>query len=100
MARKKALDRDTIEIWVADEARIGQKNKITRRWAYPISIDEADSLSLVILGPPTPHSGKGTAKSAATDAAADTLMRCRASQRRYRNTLLFAAPDEALLATA
>jgi uncharacterized protein len=65
-----------------------------------ISIDEADSLSLVILGPPTPHSGKGTAKSAATDAAADTLMRCRASQRRYRNTLLFAAPDEALLATA
>jgi len=66
----------------------------------PISIDEADSLSLVILGPPTPHSGKGTAKSAATDAAADTLMRCRASQRRYRNTLLFAAPDEALLATA
>jgi hypothetical protein len=66
----------------------------------PISIDEADSLSLVILGPSTPHSGKGTAKSAATDAAADTLMRCRASQRRYRNTLLFAAPDEALLATA
>jgi uncharacterized protein len=66
----------------------------------PISIDEADSLSLVILGPPAPHSGKGTAKSAATDAAADTLMRCRASQRRYRNTLLFAAADEALLATA
>ena len=24
---------DTIEIWFADEARIGQKNKITRRWA-------------------------------------------------------------------
>ena len=22
-----------IEIWFADEARIGQKNKITRRWA-------------------------------------------------------------------
>jgi uncharacterized protein DUF499 len=66
----------------------------------PISIDEADALSLVILGPPTLHSGKSTAKSAATDAAADTLMRCRASQRRYRNTLLFAAPDEALLATA
>jgi hypothetical protein len=27
-------------------------------------------------------------------------MRCRASQRRYRNTLLFVAPDEALLSTA
>src|SRR5262249_57271218 len=33
IARKGALDRDTIEIWSADEARIGQKNKITRRWA-------------------------------------------------------------------
>ena len=31
IARAKALD--TIEIWFADEARIGQKNKITRRWA-------------------------------------------------------------------
>ena len=28
------LPRDTdIEIWWQDEARIGQKNKITRRWA-------------------------------------------------------------------
>jgi hypothetical protein len=24
---------DKMEIWVQDEARIGQKNKITRRWA-------------------------------------------------------------------
>ena len=33
IARAKALDCDTKEIWFADEARIGQKNKITRRWA-------------------------------------------------------------------
>ena len=33
IARAKAIDCDTIEIWFADEARIGQKNKITRRWA-------------------------------------------------------------------
>ena len=33
IARAKALDCDTIEIWFADEARVGQKNKITRRWA-------------------------------------------------------------------
>jgi hypothetical protein len=25
-----------LEIWFADEARIGQKNKITRRWAKRI----------------------------------------------------------------
>src|SRR5258706_10479172 len=30
----------------------------------------------------------------------DTLMRCRTSQRRFRNTLLFVAPDESLLGTA
>ncbi|MHC2255110.1 hypothetical protein ACVILK_004802 [Bradyrhizobium embrapense] len=64
------------------------------------TIDEADSLSLVILGSSTPHVGKGTAKSAATDAVTDALTRCRASQRRFRNTLLFIAPDEAHLATA
>jgi hypothetical protein len=66
----------------------------------PITIDEATALSLVILGPSTPHVGKGTSKSAATDAVTETLMRCRASQRRYRNMLIFVAADEASLGTA
>ncbi|MGH6681022.1 MAG: DUF499 domain-containing protein, partial [Bradyrhizobium sp.] len=39
-------------------------------------------------------------KSLATDGASDALMRCRASQRRLRNTLLFVAPDEAQLGNA
>jgi len=54
----------------------------------------------VILGPSSPHAGKGAAKSAATDAVTETLMRCRAAQRRFRNTLLFAVADEALLGGA
>jgi len=66
----------------------------------PITIDEANALALVILGPATPHAGKGVAKSLATDTVSDTLMRCRSAQRRFRNTLLFVAADEALLATA
>jgi uncharacterized protein len=66
----------------------------------PIAIDEAQALSLVVLGPSTPHSGKGVGKSPATDAVNETLMRCRSSQRRFRNTLLFAAADEGLLGTA
>jgi hypothetical protein len=66
----------------------------------PIAIDEAQALSLVVLGPSTPHSGKGVGKSAARDAVSETLMRCRSSQRRFRNTLLFAAADEGLLGTA
>ena len=54
----------------------------------------------MILGPAMPHSGKGAVKSPATDAVSDTLMRCRASQRRFRNTLIFVAADEASLGTA
>src|SRR5271165_6648636 len=66
----------------------------------PIAIDEATALSLVILGPGTPHAGRGTSRSAATEAVSDTLMRCRSAQRRFRNTLLFVAADETQLATA
>ena len=66
----------------------------------PIAIDEAEALSLVILGPATPHVGRGAGKSAATEAVTDTLMRCRSAQRRFRNTLLFVAADETQLATA
>jgi hypothetical protein len=33
VAHDKGIDCDTVEIWFADEAHIGQKNKITRRWA-------------------------------------------------------------------
>lgn len=32
IAEDKAIAQSDIEIWFADEARIGQKNKITRRW--------------------------------------------------------------------
>ncbi|KQQ15548.1 ATPase [Methylobacterium sp. Leaf121] len=66
----------------------------------PIAIDESNALALVILGPATPHAGKGVAHSLATEVVTDTLMRCRSAQRRYRNTLLFVAADEALLGTA
>lgn len=66
----------------------------------PVSIDEAQALSLVILGPATPHSGKGVTKSTAMDAVSETLTRHRSSQRHCRNTLLFIAADEASLGTA
>jgi hypothetical protein len=65
-----------------------------------VVIDEARALALVILGPALPHAGKGASKSPATDAVTETLMRCRASQRRFRNTLIFVAADEASLGTA
>jgi hypothetical protein len=40
--REKAVDRDTIEIWFADEARIGQKNKITRPPSRNLEWDMCD----------------------------------------------------------
>ena len=33
ICRAAGTDPGGLEVWFADEARIGQKNKITRRWA-------------------------------------------------------------------
>ncbi|HEY4044410.1 MAG TPA: hypothetical protein VGM32_21555, partial [Rhodopila sp.] len=33
IARDRRLDPVDIEVWFGDEARVGQKNKITRRWS-------------------------------------------------------------------
>ena len=103
--RAKAFADHEVDAAIADVLRddAGSKGGFHRVFAAPddpVAIDEAQSLSLVILGPALAHAGKGTAKSAATDAAADALMRCRSSQRRLRNTLVFVAADEGNLATA
>jgi hypothetical protein len=66
----------------------------------PTSIEEATAISLVILGPGYTHAGKGVTASTATEAVSDALLRCRSAQRRFRNTLIFVAADEAGLGTA
>ena len=52
-----------IEIWFADEARIGQKNKITRRWAKrgtrPAAPKDQRTASAYIFGAICPAHGKG-----------------------------------------
>ena len=52
-----------IEIWFADEARIGQKNKITRRWAKrgtrPSAPKDQRTASAYIFGAICPAEGKG-----------------------------------------
>ena len=94
------VDAAIIEVLREDAGSRDRFNRVYAAPDDPTAIDEALALSLVILGPTTPHSGKSTAKSAATEAVTDALMRCRASQRRFRNTLLFVSSDEALLGTA
>ena len=98
-------DAEIVRILVADA---GSKQGFHRIFACPddpAAIDEtpadkAPALSLVVLGPAAAHAGKGATPSPATDAVTEALTRCRASQRRSRNTLLFVAPDEAGLGTA
>ena len=56
---------DKIEVWFEDEARIGQKNKITRRWAKrgsrPSAPKDQRTASTYIFGAICPKQGKGAA---------------------------------------
>ena len=55
-------DGKPVEIWFADEARIGQKNKITRRWARrgtrPTAPRDLRTASTYIFGAICPAEGK------------------------------------------
>jgi putative transposase len=54
-----------LEIWFCDEARVGQKNKITRRWAKrgtrPAAPRDQRTQSAYIFGAICPAHGKGAA---------------------------------------
>jgi hypothetical protein len=64
VAREKAVASAAIEVWFADEARIGQKNKLTRRWArrgtWPAApTDQRTASSTHIFGAICPALAKG-----------------------------------------
>ena len=63
IARAKGLSPSKIEIWFQDEARVGQKNKITRRWAKrgsrPSAPKDQRTASTYIFGAICPKEGKG-----------------------------------------
>jgi hypothetical protein len=65
LARVRArLPHETpVEIWFQDEARVGQKNKITRRWAKrgtrPSAPHDQRTASAYIFGAICPGQGKG-----------------------------------------
>src|SRR5215831_18179589 len=65
IAEEKDVEPAAIEIWFADEARIGQKNKITRRWAKrgtrPAAPTDQRTASTYIFGAICPALGKGAA---------------------------------------
>jgi uncharacterized protein len=104
-ARSKAYPNHEVVAAIVDILREDARSKGGFHGVFaapddPTGIDEAKALALLILGPSTPHAGKGAQKSGATEAVTETLMRCRATQRRLRNTPIFVVPDKALPATA
>src|SRR4051812_46235404 len=63
---RASLPNDTpIELWWQDEARVGQKNKIARRWARrgtrPRAPHDQRTSSVYIFGAICPQEGKGAA---------------------------------------
>jgi hypothetical protein len=67
LAQEKGVEPTAIEVWFADEARIGQKNKITRRWARrgtrPAAPTDQRTASAYIFGAICPALGKGAPSS-------------------------------------
>ena len=61
--REKQVDGKRVELWFQDEARIGQKNKITRRWARrgtrPRAPHDQRTKWAYIFGAICPAEGKG-----------------------------------------
>jgi uncharacterized protein len=94
------VDAAIVEVLREDGKAKGRFHRVFAVPDEPTTTDEAEALSLVILGPVTPHVGRGAGKSVATEAVTDTLMRRGSGQRTSRNTLLFVAADETQLATA
>ena len=63
IAHAKGVAPGDVELWFGDEARIGQKNKITRRWARrgtrPPAPQDQRTASTYIFGAICPAEGKG-----------------------------------------
>ena len=62
VAREKGVEPGAVEVWFGDQARIGQKNKITRRWAgrgtRPAAPHDQRTASTHIFGAVCPADGK------------------------------------------
>ena len=59
----------------------------------PTDIDDRRSTALIILPPSAPHDASAGAKSQGAATAGETIERRGSGQRRYRNALIFVAPD-------
>ena len=62
IAHEKGVEPAAVEVWFGDEARVGQKNKVTRRWARrgtrPAAPHDQRTASAYIFGAICPREGK------------------------------------------
>jgi putative transposase len=62
VAGAAGVDPDDVEVWFGDQARVGQKNKVTRRWARrgtrPVAPRDQRTASTYIFGAICPEGGK------------------------------------------
>lgn len=62
IARDRGIAARRIEVWFADEARVGQKTQITRRWGRrgtrPVALQDQRTASTYIFGAICPRLGK------------------------------------------
>ncbi len=62
IARDQGIDADRLEVWFCDEARVGQKTHLGRRWAKrgtrPVAVLDQRTASTYIFGAICPLHGK------------------------------------------
>jgi len=62
IARDQGIDPGRLEVWFCDEARVGQKTQLTRRWAKrgtrPVALQDQRTASTYIFGAICPLHGK------------------------------------------
>ena len=65
IASEQGIGVDAVEVWFQDEARVGQKNGITRRWARrgtrPCAPQDQRYASTYIFGAVCPQEGRSAA---------------------------------------
>lgn len=91
--KEQEVDEAIVALLQEESRHRGGFHKVFAAPDDPSAIDEAEAASLVILGPSAPHAGRTPIASKAVEAVTAALERCRAAQRRWRNTLLFLAAD-------
>src|SRR3984885_9976981 len=75
-----AVDEAVVQVLRADAANKDKFHRVFAALDDPTGIEDLQALTLVILGPATPHAGRGVGRSKATETVTDVLTRCRASQ--------------------